>query len=149
MTAVETSRGRIATDRVVLAAGVWSGELAATAGLELPLEAQRRHLFFTDAAPGFVEELPLTIDFSTGFYFHREGSGLAVGGRERSLEELAPVATRRLPALADLGFHSSFSGLYELSPDRNALVGSAASAEGLHYAAGFSGHGFQQGPGDR
>jgi sarcosine oxidase subunit beta len=91
-------------------------------------------------------ELPLTIDFSTGFYFHREGGGLAVGGREQSLEELAPIATRRLPALADLGFHSSFSGLYELSPDRNALVGAAACAEGLVYATGFSGHGFQQGP---
>jgi sarcosine oxidase subunit beta len=146
VTAVETSRGRIATDRVVLAAGVWSGELAATAGLELPLEAQRRHMFFTDTAPGFVEELPLTVDFSTGFYFHREGGGLAVGGREQSLEELAPVAARRLPALADLPFHASFSGLYELSPDRNALVGSAACAEGLVYATGFSGHGFQQGP---
>jgi sarcosine oxidase subunit beta len=144
--AVDTPRGRIATDRVVLTAGVWSDELAATAGLSLPLEAERRHMFFTDTAPGFVEELPLTIDFSSGFYFHREGKGLAVGGREQSLEELAPAATRRLPALADLGFHSSFSGLYELSPDRNALVGSAASAEGLVYATGFSGHGFQQGP---
>jgi len=103
-------------------------------------------MFFTDAAPGFARELPLTIDFSSGFYFHREGGGLAVGGREQSLEQLAPVATRRLPALADLGFHSSFSGLYELSPDRNALVGSAGAAEGLVYATGFSGHGFQQGP---
>ena len=144
--AVETPRGRVATDRVVLTAGVWSGALAATAGLELPLEAERRHMFFTDTAPGFVEEVPLTIDFSTGFYFHREGSGLAVGGREQSLEDLAPVATRRLPALAELGFHSSFSGLYELSPDRNALVGTASSADGLVYATGFSGHGFQQGP---
>jgi sarcosine oxidase subunit beta len=144
--AVETTRGRVATERVVLTAGVWSGELGATAGLELPLEAERRHMFFTDAAPGFVEEIPLTIDFSTGFYFHREGTGLAVGGREQTLEELAPIATRRLPALAELGFHSSFSGLYELSPDRNALVGTAASCDGLVYATGFSGHGFQQGP---
>lgn len=144
--AVETTRGRVATDRVVLTAGVWSRELAATAGLDLPLEAERRHMFFTDAAPGFGEELPLTIDFSTGFYFHREGRGLAVGGREQSLEELAPVATRRLPALAELGFHASFSGLYELSPDRNALVGAAGAAQGLVYATGFSGHGFQQGP---
>lgn len=144
--AVETARGRIATERVVLTAGVWSGGLAASAGLALPLEAERRHMFFTDTAPGFVEELPLTIDFSSGFYFHREGGGLAVGGRQQSLEELAPVATRRLPVLAELGFSSSFSGLYELSPDRNALVGSATAAEGLVYATGFSGHGFQQGP---
>ncbi len=143
---VETSRGRVATERVVLTAGVWSRGLAATAGLELPVEPERRHMFFTEDAPGFPQELPLTIDFSTGFYFHREGGGLAVGGREQSLEELAPVATRRLPALAELGFRSSISGLYELSPDRNALVGSAVSVDGLVYATGFSGHGFQQGP---
>ena len=146
VTGVETSRGRVATERVVLAAGVWSRELAATAGLELPVEPERRHMFFTETAPGFAEALPLTIDFSTGFYFHREGAGLAVGGREPSLEELAPIATHRLPALADLAFHASFSGLYELSPDRNALVGAAPGVDGLVYATGFSGHGFQQGP---
>ena len=138
---VETARGTIATERVVLAAGVWSREL-----YELPVEAERRFMFFTEDAPGFPARLPLTIDFSTGFYFHREGGGLAFGGREQSLEELAPVAARRLPALADLGVRSSWWGFYELSPDHNALVGAAPDPQGLVYATGFSGHGFQQGP---
>jgi sarcosine oxidase subunit beta len=103
-------------------------------------------MFFTGDAPGFPETLPLTIDFGTGFYFHREGGGLVFGGREQTLEELAPVAARRLPALAELGVRSSWSGLYEMSPDHNALVGAAAEPVGLVYATGFSGHGFQQGP---
>jgi len=90
--------------------------------------------------------VPLTIDFATGFYFHREGAALALGGREQTLEELAPVAARRLPALEELGIRSSWSGLYEMSPDHNAIVGAAAEPEGLVYATGFSGHGFQQGP---
>ena len=141
VTGVQTTRGTIATEHVVLAAGAWSRELH-----ELPVVPERRFMFFTEDAPGFPAALPLTIDFSTGFYFHREGGGLAFGGREQSLEELAPVAARRLPALADLGVRSSWWGFYEMSPDHNALVGAAADPEGLVYATGFSGHGFQQGP---
>jgi sarcosine oxidase, subunit beta len=141
VTAVETERGRVATERVVLAAGVWSSEL-----LALPAERERRHMFFTAEAPGFPERLPLTIDFATGFYFHREGAALALGGREQSLEDFAPVAARRLPALEDLGVRSSSWGWYEMSPDHNALIGAAREPEGLVYATGFSGHGFQQGP---
>jgi sarcosine oxidase subunit beta len=143
---VETARGWIGTDRVILTAGVWSRELAATCGLDLPVAPERRFMFFTDDAPGLPARLPLTVDFGTGFYFHREGPGLAFGGREQTLEELAPVAARRLPALEELGIHSSWWGLYEMSPDHNALVGAAPEPEGLVYATGFSGHGFQQGP---
>jgi sarcosine oxidase subunit beta len=141
VTGVETARGTIATDRVVLAAGVWSPEL-----YDLPVERARRFMFFTEDAPAFPRALPLTIDFGSGFYFHREGAGLAFGGREQTLEDLAPVAARRLPALEELGVRSSWFGWYELSPDHNALVGAAAEPAGLVYATGFSGHGFQQGP---
>ncbi|HZQ82919.1 MAG TPA: FAD-binding oxidoreductase [Gaiellaceae bacterium] len=141
ITGVETAKGTIATDTVVLAAGVWSREL-----YELPVEPERRFMFFTDPAPEFPRELPLTIDFASGFYFHREGDALAFGGREQTLEDLAPVAARRLPALEELGVRSSWWGWYEMSPDHNALVGTAADVAGLVYATGFSGHGFQQGP---
>jgi sarcosine oxidase subunit beta len=144
--AVETARGAIATERVVLTAGVWSRELAAGAGLDLPVEPERRFMFFTEDAPAFPRTLPLTIDFGTGFYFHRERDALVFGGRQQSLEDLAPLAARRLPSLAELGVRSSWWGLYEMSPDRNALVGEAAEPAGLVYATGFSGHGFQQGP---
>ena len=143
---LETARGTIETGRVILTAGVWSRELAATCGLDLPVTPERRYMFFTEDAPAFPARLPLTVDFGTGFYFHREGAGLAFGGREQSLEALAPVAARRLPALEELGIHSSWWGLYEMSPDHNALVGAAGEPAGLVYATGFSGHGFQQGP---
>jgi sarcosine oxidase subunit beta len=145
VTGVETTRGTIATRCVVLTAGVWSRELAATAGLDLPVEPEKRHMFFTEDAPGFPPRVPLTIDFGTGFYFHREGAALVFGGREQTLDELAPLAASRLPALADLGVRSSWWGFYEMSPDHNALVGAAAAPTGLLYATGFSGHGFQQG----
>ncbi len=143
---VETAHGRIATGRVVLAAGVWSRELAATAGLDLPVHPERRHVFFTAAGDPLPRELPLTIDFRTGFYFHREGGGLLFGGREQTLEQLAPIAAHRLPLLEELPVRGGWWGYYEMSPDHNALVGQTADPAGLVYATGFSGHGFQQGP---
>jgi sarcosine oxidase subunit beta len=146
VTGVETARGLIETERVICAAGVWSRELAATAGLDLPVEPARRWMHYTEDVPDFPPRLPLTIDFSTGFYFHREGGALVFGGREQSLDELAPVAVRRVPSLATIGVRSSWWGYYEMSPDHNAIVGAAEMPSGLWYATGFSGHGFQQGP---
>ena len=72
-------RGTIATGTVVCCAGVWSAEVGALAGVEHPgrgratlrCSSRRR----TAALP---RRLPLTIDFSTGFYFHREGPALVV-----------------------------------------------------------------------
>jgi sarcosine oxidase subunit beta len=144
--AVETARGRIATGTVVCCAGVWSKEVAALAGVELPVEGEARSMWFTPQDGGLPERLPLTIDFSTGFYFHREGPGLAFGGRERALEDVAEVAARRLPVLADLPVQSTWWGWYDVSPDWNALVGEAEESTRFLYATGFSGHGFQQAP---
>ena len=145
VTGVETPRGRIATDRVLLTAGVWSRELAATAGFDLPVEPERRFMYVTGEAPDFPERLPLTIDFSTSFYFHREGRAILFGGREQSLDEIAPHAAKRLPALAELEVRHTMWGYYEMTPDHNALIGAASEPAGLLYATGFSGHGFQQG----
>jgi sarcosine oxidase, subunit beta len=143
---VDTSLGRIAAGAVVCCAGAWSREVAALAGVELPVEGEKRWMWFTPEDAGLPQQLPLTIDFTTSFYFHREGQGLVFGGKEQTLEEVAEHAARRLPALAELPVQSSWWGYYEISPDWNALVGEAAEAAGFFYATGFSGHGFQQAP---
>jgi sarcosine oxidase subunit beta len=144
--AVETTKGQIATDTVVCCAGVWSREVAALAGLELPVAGEARHMWFTPDDGGLPEHLPLTIDFSSSFYFHRAGQGLAFGGRESKLEDVAEAAARRLPVLAELPVQSSWWGWYDVSPDWNALVGEAEGVARFLYATGFSGHGFQQAP---
>ena len=143
---VETTKGPIAAGAVVCCAGAWSREVAALAGVDLPVEGEKRWMWFTPEDGGLPERLPLTIDFSTSFYFHREGPGLVFGGREQTIEELAEPAARRLPVLANLPVQSSWWGYYEVSPDWNALVGEAAEPAGFFYATGFSGHGFQQAP---
>jgi sarcosine oxidase subunit beta len=144
--AVETSRGAIACRTVVCCAGAWSREVAAMAGVDLPVEGEKRWIWFSPEDGGLPERLPLTIDFSTSFYFHREGPGIVFGGREQTLEEVAEAGLARLPLLADLPVQTSWWGYYEVSPDHNALVGRVSEPEGFLYATGFSGHGFQQAP---
>jgi sarcosine oxidase subunit beta len=143
---VETTKGEIACGAVVCCAGVWSNEVGAMAGVDLPVEGERRWMWFCPEDGGLPERLPLTIDFSTSFYFHREGPGVVFGGKEHALEEVAEHAEHRLPMLLELPIQSSWWGYYEVSPDHNALVGRASDPEGFFYATGFSGHGFQQAP---
>jgi glycine/D-amino acid oxidase-like deaminating enzyme len=143
---VETSKGPIACGTVVCCAGAWSREVAALAGVDLPVEGEKRWMWFTPEDAELPARLPLTIDFSTSFYFHREGPGLVFGGKEQTVEEVAEHAARRLPVLVDLPVQSSWWGYYEVSPDWNALVGEAEEPRGFFYATGFSGHGFQQAP---
>jgi sarcosine oxidase subunit beta len=143
---VETTKGPIACGTVVCCAGAWSHEVAALAGVALPVEGEKRWMWFTPEDGGLPERLPLTIDFSTSFYFHREGPGLVFGGREQTVEEVAEHAASRLPVLVDLPVQTSWWGYYDVSPDWNALVGDAEEPAGFFYATGFSGHGFQQAP---
>lgn len=142
---VRTGEGFIATRAVVVAAGIGSGALTRPLGFQLPVHGEARTIFYSGGDGGVPAGAPLVVDFSTGFYFHREGPGLVFAGRESDPAELSGPATHRLPALADASIESSWWGYYDMSPDHNAMVGCAPIA-GLHYATGFSGHGFMQSP---
>ena len=115
-------------------------------------------MLFTEPMPDLPPKLPLTIDFSTGFYFHREGRGLLMGGRlgreaglqagktEEWLPALLQIAERRAPRIASAPIQGGWAGLYDMSPDHNAMVGEAKQVSRFLYATGFSGHGFLQAP---
>ncbi len=143
---VTTDRGAIAAPTVIVAAGYPSVDLLTPLGAELPLRPERRNIYFTDAVEGQPPQLPLTVDFATGFYFHSEGDGLLMGGREPDLESLIPIATNRLPGLEHVGVRTSWAGDYVMSPDHNPVVGPVVDGLDVLVATGFSGHGFQQGP---
>ena len=157
--AVVTDRGAIETGTVVCAAGVWSRRLASTAGIDLPVEPVFREVVTTAPVPGLPERIPLTVDFTTGFYFHREGPGLLIGMADRNqqpgfdaptdpdwLEHVTEVAERRAPAFLEMGIAHGWKGYYEVSPDHNGLVGEVPEVDRFLYATGFSGHGFMQAP---
>lgn len=156
---VQTTAGEVATGIVVCCAGVWSREIGLLAGVDLPVEPVWREIGYTQPVPGITRVTPFTIDFSSGFYFHREGPGLLFGMADPEqaagfdaatdpdwLLRVLAVAERRCPLLPDVGLAGGWKGYYEVSPDHNALVGEAAGVSRFLYATGFSGHGFLQGP---
>jgi sarcosine oxidase, subunit beta len=157
---VDTSDGPIDAGVVVNAAGPWAGVLAATAGVDLPLEPIPRHVLVTGPFDGAPERRTLVIEAMTSFYFHREGAGVLMGmggASERSsfetatdesfiAEELLPTAVRVFPPLEAASVEHSWVGLYEMTPDRHPIVGEAPGVAGFYLANGFSGHGFQHAP---
>ncbi len=161
VTGVDTTHGSIETPVVVNAAGVWAPSLAATCGVNLPIEPQPRHVVVTSGFAGRPERRTLVIDTATMFYFHREGPGVlmgmprladAVSTFETVVDEawiagqLLPTAVGVLPALESAGLARSWVGLYEMTPDRHAILGPVHGLDGLFLANGFSGHGFQHAP---
>jgi glycine/D-amino acid oxidase-like deaminating enzyme len=158
VTGVRTAAGAVAASAGILAAGAWSGALAATAGVDLPIEPVPRVVVTTGGFAGVPSRRTLVIDTGTSFYLHREGDGVLMGmaGEDRPsfdttvdeafvADALIPQAIRVFPPVADAGVRSSWAGLYEMTPDRHPIVG-PGPVTGLFIAAGFSGHGFQHGP---
>ncbi len=159
---VLTEQGTIETPIVVNAAGPWSQRVGALAGVDVPVQPVRRHVFIGDV-PLDGRRSPsnriLTIDFDSSFYFHRESTGILFGmgdpdqapGFDQSvnwdfLEQITPIAERRLPVLADAGISTAWTGLYEMTPDAMPIIGPVVQVEGLYLITGFSGHGFQHSP---
>lgn len=156
---VHTDAGTIACNTVICAAGAWSAQIGQWVGVELPVTPMRRQILTTGPMPGLVDDIPFTIDFSTSFYFHGEGDGLLIGmsdphetpgfklGRSDDwLPGLGAAMERRAPSLTEVGLASGWAGLYEVTPDHNALIGESPDIGRFLYATGFSGHGFLMGP---
>jgi sarcosine oxidase subunit beta len=157
---IDTSGGPIDAPVVVNAAGVWAPALAATIGLELPIEPLPRHIAVTAPFDGRPERRTLVIDAETTFYFHREGDGVLMGMPKRGEHttfdtrvdesyiagELLPKAVEVFPPLEDARLATTWVGLYEMTPDRHPILGPVNGIAGLYLAAGFSGHGFQHAP---
>ncbi|MGV9931058.1 NAD(P)/FAD-dependent oxidoreductase [Streptomyces olivaceoviridis] len=159
VTVVGTTLGRIETGTVICAAGAWSRAVGAMVGVELPVRPLRRQIAVTGPVPGLPPTLPMTIDFTTSLYFHREGPGLLLGmsdpderpgfatdTHDRWIPRLAEAMRQRAPALLDAPRTGGWAGLYENTPDHNALIGEAPDVSRFLYATGFSGHGFLQAP---
>ena len=133
--------------------------LGAMVGVDLPVEPLRRQILTTAPMPGLDPHTPFTIDFATSFYFHGEGQGLLLGmsdphetpgfkltESDEWLAGLGDAIERRAPGISEVGLGAGWAGLYEMTPDHNALVGEADGVSRFLYATGFSGHGFLMGP---
>lgn len=158
---LRTNHGTLEADVIVIAAGAWSRRLGGMVGVDLPVEPLRRMVGVTEPMrPRPPADLPFTLDLSTTLYFHGAGADrLLIGishpdqapgfGREFS-HEWVPAFDRAAavicPSLAGSPLVGGWAGLYEDTPDHNALIGRSEGAEDVLYATGFSGHGFLQAP---
>lgn len=163
ITAVLTESRRISTSTVVIAAGVWSPQIGDMIGLNIPVKPYKREIVITDPLgshwAGMHDSLPMTIDFSSTLSWRPEGGALLIGFSDervpagfdttrdpRYIEKLAELALHRIPITSELGIGKGWAGLYDTSPDNNALLGEASSPNRVLYATGFSGHGVMQAP---
>jgi len=157
--AVRAGSDRIACGTVVDAAGPWAAEVAALAGVNVPISPLRRHIFITDAVPALDREIPLTIEFATGLYMHRESGGILLGMGDPKdapgfceevnwefLPEVVERALARVPALGQAAVKTGWAGLYEDTPDKHPILGRVDGLDGFVCAAGFSGHGLMHAP---
>lgn len=150
----------ITAQYVVNAAGGWAGQVAALAGLDVPVVHSRRNIY--SSAPGaLAASLPMTVDFSSGVYLRSEGPRLLIGGARPDevdgyntdvdwpwLEPLLELGVRRFPWLADVPLDRSgcWAGTYENTPDHHGILGPDPSSPSWVNACGFSGHGLMQAP---
>jgi sarcosine oxidase subunit beta len=159
---VTTTRGRVRAHTLVLCAGAWSRPVGAMAGVGLPVEPVKRQIAFTAPLDPAPPRIPFTIDFGTTYYLHNGADprtllvGVADPATPVALDTaydarwerlLREVAARATPALASVPLIDGWAGLYEMTPDHDALIGESDVGTGrVLYACGFSGHGFLQAP---
>lgn len=167
---VRTDRGDVLAQRVVIAAGLWSRELAATAGVPLALYPAE-HVHVRSGPVGRASEpLPVLRDLDNSYYVRREGDRLLVGAFEpdgipRSVDSIAtagfatfandwdhfgPVRTqveRAVPALATAGYDRFITAPESFTPDTAFLLGETAEVEQLFVAAGMNSQGIIFAPG--
>jgi len=159
---VELANGEtVACGTLVNAAGPWAREVAAMAGIALPVEARRRCVFVFDAR-GRLADCPLVVDTS-GAWFRPEGAsfiggtsppagedrhGLPLEVDHRQWEEaLWPAVAARVPLFDAVRVVRAWAGYYEYNTvDQNAILGPHPEVTNLLFANGFSGHGIQHAP---
>ena len=159
VTGVRTKTDRVSTGTVVNAAGPYAAVIGKMAGVDIPVVPLRRFIWTTKPFAKAPQRWTLVVDFSSGFYFHRESGGVlfGMGNREESptfhlgvdwdfFDRVMEVAVHRFPPIADAAIKNAWAGSYETSPDAHPILGRVGGLDGFILANGFSGHGFQHAP---
>ncbi|MGD0926335.1 MAG: FAD-dependent oxidoreductase [Streptosporangiaceae bacterium] len=169
--AVLTDAGRIETEVVVNAAGMWARQFGALAGVGVPLQAAEHYYLLTDTVPGMDPDLPVIEDPDNYGYYRPEGDGMLVGLFEpvgapwsldgvpagfsfgkitpdwQRMEPFLGPALGRIPVLTDTGVRTFFCGPESFTADVRPLLGPAPELDGYFVAAGLNSLGILSGGG--
>jgi glycine cleavage system aminomethyltransferase T/glycine/D-amino acid oxidase-like deaminating enzyme len=164
---VQTPRGRIDADVVVLCGGMWTRDIAASIGVAVPLHACEHYYVLFQDVPGLSADMPVLRDYDHCSYFKYDAGKLLVGAFEPnarpwgtggipsdfSFGEIAgdfshfePVlldAMRRIPALEGAGIQKFFCGPESFTPDVRYHLGESAELKNCFVAAGLNSIGLQ------
>ncbi|MGA8057499.1 MAG: FAD-binding oxidoreductase [Candidatus Binataceae bacterium] len=160
---VDAAGKRHEADAVCVVAGPWTDRLLKPLGAPIGIRAERAQIAF------FKRPAPLKhcgcIDTISGSYFRPQGDAetlIGLGDVKAEYEpdpdsfredndadfvtEVAERLAHRVPAMAGAGYSRGHAGIYDVSPDSRAVMGSVPDIGGLYVAAGFSGTGFKTAP---
>ncbi len=167
VTGVETESGDIAAPFVVLAAGMWTREIAATVGVVVPLHACEHFYIVTEPFDGVTPDLPVVRDYDAWAYYKEDAGKMLIGAFEPEakpwgmngipedfcfdqlpddfdhFEPILEAALNRMPALRDVGIQTFFCGPESFTPDNRYYLGEAPGLDGLFVAAGLNSIGIQ------
>ncbi len=167
VTGVRTADGDIAAKQVVICAGMWSRDLAASIGVNIPLHACEHYYVLFEGVDGLTPELPVLRDYDACTYYKYDAGKLLVGAFEPharpwgmdgiaedfcfdeiagDFEHFEPVlndAMARLPALQDAGIQRFFCGPESFTPDVRYHIGKAPELDNCYVSAGLNSIGLQ------
>jgi sarcosine oxidase, subunit beta len=159
---LRTSKGDVSAHVVVNAAGAWAAEIARMIDVELPVNPLRRMLIPTEPFADFPHTSPMIIDMSNGFHFRPEALGFLLAWNDPEentfgyntdfdpgfIEKVLTRAADRVPCFENVAVNPKrcWAGLYEMTPDHHAILGSVPAVPGFFLANGFSGHGVMHAP---
>jgi sarcosine oxidase subunit beta len=159
---VITRRSEVACQAVVNAAGAWAASVCALAGVNLLVTPAKRQVAVTHPFAGLPADMPMTLFLGDGLHLRVRDSRVLLLRPDDSqsedpydttvepgwVESVTQVAQARVPALRNalVDLPSCWAGLYEMSPDRHALLGALPECENLYLINGSSGHGVMHAP---
>ena len=172
ITGVDTERGRIEAETVVLAGGMWTRQLAATIGVNVPLQACEHFYIVTEPIANFstetaVRDMPTVRDPTNHTYFKEETGKIMAGFFEprgkiwnldgiprdfafgtlpEDWDHVGPIferAIHRMPALGEAGLQLFFNGPESFTPDGVYYLGESPEVDRCFVAAGFNSVGIQ------
>ena len=168
--AVLTSEGRIACEKVVLCAGLWSRQIAEKIGVSVPLQAVKHQYVITEPVAGVTAGMATIRDPDRRTYFKEEVGGIVFGGYEPNpiawldpapedfefrlldddwdhFEQHMVEALARMPALETAGIKQMIDGPESFTPDGNFILGEAPEVRNFFVGAGFNAFGIASGGG--
>lgn len=164
---VETDTGTVMADAVVMCAGMWTRELAASVGVTVPLHACEHFYILTEPFEGVTPDLPVYRDYDHCAYYKEDAGKILLGAFEPiakpwgmdgisedfsfdqlpdDFDHFMPIledAIKRMPVLENAGIQTFFCGPESFTPDDRYHLGQVPEIEGLYVSAGMNSIGIQ------